>query len=408
MSPDDGAPTPLVHSAADSALGFYYQTFFALLILLNQTADDAAVAVERLDDVEIKADGHLLLYQLKHSISATPPDITLKSRALWKTLKLWVDLLPSVTLADTSFHLVAVGAIAADSPLTALVADGSDRDDLVAALVVEAQRVTEARAAAKKLGKALPHADRAPGCTAFLALGDTDRNNLIRRCRIVSGSAAIDKIEPMIANHLGLLPADQRPMVAQQLVQWWDRQIVQSLCGLRDRAVSRLELQHQIMTIVADIEQGKLSADFETVANPRDYQPDGMLARQIELVDGKSSDIDCAIREEWRAREQRAKWVSDNPAMKSRIGEYDDILKEAWSDEHRQMAEDCCDLGEAAKRSSGLKVLRWSHEGAHKSVQPIAAGWAAPYYVRGTYQVLAINRAVGWHPDYLDLLKDSE
>jgi hypothetical protein len=73
-----------VHSAADSALGFYYQTFFALLTLLNQTADDAAVAVERLDDVEIKADGHLLLYQLKHSISATPPDITLKSRALWK------------------------------------------------------------------------------------------------------------------------------------------------------------------------------------------------------------------------------------------------------------------------------------------------------------------------------------
>lgn len=72
------------------------------------------------------------------------------------------------------------------------------------------------------------------------------------------------------------------------------------------------------------------------------------------------------------------------------------------------MAEDCCDLDEAAKRSSGLKVLRWSHEGAHKSVQPIAAGWAAPYYVRGTYQVLAINRAVGWHPDYFDLLKDPE
>lgn len=406
MIPDNDAPASQSHSAADAALGFYYQTFFALLTLLGQTADDAAVAVERLDDVEINADGHLLLYQLKHSISTTPPDITLKSRALWKTLKLWVDLLPSVTLADTSFLLVAVGAIAAESPLTALLVDGEDRGELIAALVVEAQRVVDARVSARQLGKTLPYADRAPGCTAFLALSDTERSNLIRRCRIVAGSAAIDKIEPMIADHLGLLPASQRPMVAQQLVQWWDRQIVQSLCGLRGRTISRLELQHQIMMILADIEQGKLSVDFETVANPREYQPDGMLARQIELVDGKASDIDRAIREEWRAREQRAKWVSDNPAMKSRVSEYDAILNEAWLDEHRQMAEDCCGLDEATKRLSGLKVLRWSHEEAHRSVQPIAAGWAAPYYVRGTYQVLAINLAVGWHPDYLDLLKD--
>lgn len=408
MSQDDDASRFVVHSAADSALGFYYQTFFALLTLLGQTADDAAVAVERLDDVEIKADGHLLLYQLKHSISTTPPNITIKSKALWKTLKVWVDLLPSVTLADTSFHLVAVGAIAANSPLTALLVNGENRDELVAALVVEAQRVLDERSAAKKLGKALPHPERAPGCTAFLELGDTDRSNLIRRCRIMSGSASIDKIELMISNHLGILPAGQRPLVAQQLVQWWDRQIVQSLCGLRDRALSRVELQHQVMTIVADIEQSKLSADFETVANPLEYQPDGMLARQIELVDGKSSDIDRAIREEWRARQQRAKWVSDNPAMKSRIGEYDAILEEAWSDEHRQMAEDCSDLDEGAKRSAGLKILRWSHEGAHKYVQPIAGGWAAPYYVRGTFQVLAINRTVGWHSHYLDLLKDPE
>jgi hypothetical protein len=41
-------------------------------------------------------------------------------------------------------------------------------------------------------------------------------------------------------------------------------------------------------------------------------------------------------------------------------------------------------------------------------VRPIFEGWSAPYYVRGSYQVLAINRRVGWHPNFAALLGDEE
>jgi hypothetical protein len=99
----------VTHAAEAAMLGFYYQAFFALETLVAQSADDAAVAVERLDDLELNADGHALLYQLKHSISGTPPPITLKGRALWRTVKVWADILPTLTLADTTLHLVAVG-----------------------------------------------------------------------------------------------------------------------------------------------------------------------------------------------------------------------------------------------------------------------------------------------------------
>ena len=37
-------------------------------------------------------------------------------------------------------------------------------------------------------------------------------------------------------------------------------------------------------------------------------------------------------------------------------------------------------------------------------VRPIAHGWNAAYYVRGSYQVLAIDLKVGWHADYAKLL----
>src|ERR1700690_2992199 len=135
----------VAHSAAGAALGFYYQTFFALLTLLERDTDHAAIGIEQLDDIVLNANGETLLYQLKHSIIANPSPITLKSRALWRTLKVWIDALPSVTLSETTFHLVTVAGIPSGSPLTALASDDLDRNDLVKAMVEEARSVVDAR-----------------------------------------------------------------------------------------------------------------------------------------------------------------------------------------------------------------------------------------------------------------------
>ena len=396
------------HSAEAAALGFYYQAFFALLTLMAQETDNAAVGVEQLDDVDLKVDGHNLLYQLKHSISSAPPPITIKSKALWKTVKVWIDILPSLTLSETTLHLVTVAKLALESPLIVLMDKDTDRTALVEAMSQEAQRVLDARTAAAKAGKALPHADRVDGCSAFLALTETDRLNLLRRTLIQHGSPTVAAIEQNVAGYLKLLPPEQRPIVAMRLVEWWDRQIVYSLCGKRERVVSRSELQHQISAIVSDIEQDKLVPDFEVASPPKDYQPDGMLARQVKLVDGKVSDLSRAIREEWKAREQRAKWLNGSPAMAATINDYDLVLEEHWSDRHGQMVEECADLSHEGKCKSGLKILRWTHEEAPSVVRPIAMGWNAAYYVRGSYQVLAIDLKVGWHADYAKLLGDAE
>jgi hypothetical protein len=398
----------VAHSAEAAALGFYYQAFFALLTLMGQETDNAAVGIEQLDDVDLKVDGHNLLYQLKHSISNAPPPITLKSKALWKTVKVWVDILPMLTLSETTLHLVTVAKLGLDSPLIALTDLGTERAELVEAMSQEAQRVLDARAAAAKAGKPLPHGDRVDGCSAFLALTETERLNLLRRTVIQHGSPTVAAIEDNVAGYLKLLPPEQRPIVARRLVEWWDRQIIYSLCGKRERVVSRGELQHQISAIVSDIEQDRLVPDFEVASPPEDYQPDGMLARQIKLVDGKASDLSKAIREEWKAREQRAKWLNGSPAMAATINDYDLVLEEHWSDRHGQMVEECAELDHDVKCRSGLKILRWTHEEAPGVVRPIAMGWNAAYYVRGSYQVLAIDLKVGWHADYTKLLGDAE
>lgn len=399
-------PSTNIHTAEDAALGFYYQTYFAFLTLLQQSGDDAGVAIERLDDVELKVNGHLLLYQLKHSIKAVPPPITLKSRALWRTLKVWIDALFHIELAQTTMHLVAVGPMGAASPLNALLDLDADRDDLAAALVAEAQLVHDAREAAKAAGTKPPHGERADGCAAFLDLEPAVRSNLLRRILIQPHSPSIDQVEVLAAQHLNLIVPEHRAEVVKRLLGWWDIEVIHALCGKRDPILTRAELQAQITAVIADIESSTLQADFELLMPPNDYQPDGMVARQIKLVAGGNSDLAKAIREEWRAREQRAKWLNDNSAMGTVVSQYDRVLEEAWSDKHGQMVEDCSEGDDTVKRQRGLDMLRWTHDEAPARVRPIAEKWSVPYYVRGSYQVLAIDLRVGWHPEYVDLLKD--
>ena len=53
-------------------------------------------------------------------------------------------------------------------------------------------------------------------------------------------------------------------------------------------------------------------------------------------------------------------------------------------------------------------MLRWSYDVAHTEVRAFANNWSIGYYVRGTYQVLAIDLQVGWHPQFKQLLGKTE
>ena len=393
------------HSAEASALGFYYQALFALLVLFEQNTDDAAVSVEQLDDVQLSVNGRDLLFQLKHSLSDKPPSISVKTKALWRTMKAWIDVLPEISLPETTLHLITVGDVVEDDPLSTLLTSEPDRPALIQAMVTEAERVQSEREQAKSAGEKLPHADRSDGCNAFLALSESERASLCGCIRICPASPDISLIEDRVASGLNFLLPAQRSVVAKKLVEWWSRELIYSLCGRRDRVISRAELQEQISSTVAELEREHLSMDFELAEPPVDYQPNGMLTRQIQLVNGLEFDIKKAIREEWRARSQRSLWLDANAANSTKIGVYDQVLKEHWSDLHGTVKEECATQEADAKAEAGLKLLRWSHHQAPDAVRPIETGYNGSYYVRGSLQILAVNLEVGWHPDYEAHLK---
>jgi hypothetical protein len=395
------------HSAEAAALGFYFQSLYALHGILEQPHDDAAVCLERLDDVEFVSNGEPLLVQLKHSMSMKPAAVTLASPMLWRTFKAWIDVLPKIVLETTRFQLVTVAPIDTEGALACLTTELSDRESLHALLLQEAKRVLDAQEVAKLAGTPLPHADRVGGCSAFIYLDEATRRTLLSRISVRPGSDNIAAVSGNIENCLVNFPPPKRPILCRRLVEWWDLQVVFTLCGKRERFITKLEVQLKLAELAGEIERDELLPDFESALLPKDHVPDSVLTRQIELVGGTPSDVRVAVREEWRARSQRHKWMSERLDMASRIAKYDDLLHETWQDKHERMCEECDEVDDNHKRQRGHELLRWSYDLAHTEVRPFAPNWSATYYVRGTYQVLAIDLVVGWHPDFKTLLEPS-
>lgn len=396
MSNDAGT-----HSAEAAALGFYYQSLYALLALLESRKDDASIAVERLDDIQLVASGESLLSQLKHSMAQEPAPLTISSRNLWRTLKAWIDVLSKVVIEETTFQLITVAPLPASSPLSLFADLGSDRKPVQEALSAEATRVVLEHQHAKTSGiTPLPHADRVKECKAFLDLALETKANLLSRIIICPCSTNIAGIPKLVAEHLRNFPPAMRDGLATRLIEWWDLQILFSLCSRRERFIGAIEVQQKTSELAGEIERDELSADFLAVTYPDEHKPDSMLVQQIELVGGTASDLNIAVREEWRARSQRHKWVSDRLDMATEIDRYDGVLTEAWSDKHQRMIEDCSELPDEEKCSRGHQLLRWSLDKAHTEVPTFAPRWATTYYVRGSFQILAINLQVGWHPEY--------
>ena len=140
--------------------------------------------------------------------------------------------------------------------------------------------------------------------------------------------------------------------------------------------------------------------DFEFEPVPLSHEHDSMLESQISLVGGSQNSLRIAIREEWRARSQRHKWINFNLGMVAKINAYDLILKEAWGDKYGEICEDSSSCSDEELSLRGRGLLKWALTEAQSAVRPFAPNWSSPYYVRGSLQVLAINLQVGWHPNY--------
>lgn len=390
------------HAATDSALGYYYQGMYALLVLFDTADDQATVLLEADDDIE-KHDGATTLMQLAHSRGAPRP-LTIHSVKIWKTLRIWSS---KVRERDTLFVLVTVAAVEAATPLLGLTLAETEHLPACAALTAEAERVRNERELARAAGEPLPHEERWPGCEAYLDLTPAARESLVRRIRIIPNSPRLKDIDAQVATRLKpvTLPARRGPLV-QRLLEWWSLRCVRELLRSPPLGIQKAELQQCINDLQLALGEASLPNDFGQHNPPSGFAPGTTMRRQIELVAGGEARISRATQVWWQALEQRRRWLAENLATGTELNEFDTQLINAWRDRHGPMCDDCA-ADRLVPLDAGRHLLDWSHIHAPIEVSPIREHWTERFLVQGTYQELAEEKRVGWHPTFKKLLEEA-
>lgn len=388
----------VLHSAVDSAIGYYFQGAYALVRLLSIDDEDAAISIETLEDVVLEG-ANPTLHQLKHSLS--PGVLSEQNDGLWKTLRIWIEF---KNQENIRFQYVTTASIKHGCTLSELTKDNPDHALVLDALNKEAERVKASREKNTAEKKTPGFEDRWPGCESYLKLDSNDRLKLLRRIKIAPDSFSAADIKKEVEKRLATTPHTIKNKVAERLIEWWDRQTALSLLGKRERILRKSELLYQLQDI-SSILHGKdgLSDDFSHLSPPVGTEPSRKLRQQIELINGSDRLLKRATVEHWRARNQRDRWISEGLPVIDSLNRFDEKLIEEWRDRHEELREKV-QANEQDATTGGRALLEWTHRDAPKELPPIRHDWSQPHLVRGSYQMLAERVSVGWHPDFASLM----
>ncbi len=390
---------PADHNAVDSTLGYNFQTLHGLVVLL-QASDDESVTLELSDDITLHhsparfTNHNETRFQVSHSTRSNLPEVTIKSPKLWKTFRIWAaEYDPSeryflLTCAPVSLELICLTAPA-------------DRSSLQAALETEAAFVINDNEQGTH-----EHRDRVQGCRAFLTLNPSLRADLLARVTLcVDGPNILDVDRVLDGQLRNIARPEKRSIIIRRLREYWMNRACLSLTGEAPRHIKKSELQECLENLANEVLGTGLPDDYGVQQPPSNILTPDIMRRQIEIVNGGIKRINRAKTAHWKSRNQRQKWLEDDVSMASRLNQLDQKLIDAWKDRHGPMCDDCAATKNAEKQQHGCKLLDWSHNDAPQWPITIGRGPVPPFVTQGSYQDLANQLSVGWHPDFETLLE---
>ena len=384
-------------SAADSALGYIYQARLGLLWALKRLKDssDFDVSLETIDDVTFESNGRPdELLQTKHHL-ARPAALTDASPDLWKSLRVWfVGASSNVISAKTDLYLVTTSASGVGSAASKLRQHNRDVASALAALEATAQTSSSQ--------------ENAPAYAAFLAASVPERRAILERVVILDRTSTIEDLsEELKAELFWATERRHQDAFLQYLEGWWLRRVVTQLARIdvRDRILGE-ELESQMSDLRDQFKQDSLPIADDLL----NFSPDDaaiaahettMFVRQLGLAKAGNRRVAAAIRDYYRAFEQRSRWLRHDLLMVGDLATYERRLVQEWELVFEAARDDLGNSAvDQAKEAAGRKVLEW----AERICIPIRPAVTEPFVTRGSLHILADDLRVGWHTEFQDRL----
>jgi hypothetical protein len=388
---------PNTHDAAQSAVGYLYQSQWPLLELIRRAGEqqpDLALTLELHDDVSWEQEGTATeLLQVKHHIGRQG-GLGDKSVDLWKTLDVWMDAHPPADPMGPVLTLVT----------TSVAAEGS----VAAHLRPLPRSAAEARKLLDSAAKSSDNATTAATRQRYLQLEEADRDVFVGRIYVLDGAPqAGSSLEDAVRAALILaLPLGHEDEFLEQLWGWWHREAIALL--RKDRAtVSCMDVRMKVQAIADGYKPDNLPTLVEredvTIDLEQTYG-DHVFVEQLRWIAHTATTLQKAMVDYYRAYVQRARWVDRDLIEMGELESFEENLADEWERAFDAMI---VGLGETAneetKQQAGHALFQ---QVSNQTVVKVRERYAEQFFTRGQLHSFADVGRLGWHPEFEDRLKE--
>jgi len=386
--------------AGPSLLGYLYQCRVALLFTLRKTKRDPGlqISIERFDDVSFdEGDSPLERIQAKHHVNRAG-SLSDRSSDLWKTLRVWMHGIAENTLDPTTTTLTLLTTSKAEPGTAASYLRQEDRD------VAKALQILGQIAKDDKSKQDHPNHS---AYVAFDTLKPSDRARLFESISIIDAAPQIAEVRIKIEDvvHYAVEPKHEAGFV-DRLEGWWFRKVIAHLSGASADPIFGQEIEAQIGYIREQYQAESLTIDFFNQEPPEGVDASNdrrIFVEQLRLIAVSNPRIADAIRDYYRAYQQRSLWLREDQLVLDELDSYETRLVDEWRRYKDQLTENLKDPNnDSEKVQLGRALFNWMHTEADIPIRPRCR---EPYVQRGSFHMLADESRLGWHPDFVERLQ---
>lgn len=375
--------------ASASATGYLYQCRYALLLGLQAiaTRPELLLNIEKFDDISFSdGEGPVAQIQAKHHVSKKG-DLTDASEDLWGTLRVWSEQVAKdhEKAFQTAFILTTTATAPTGSAASFLRAAARDPEEARTLLLNVAAKSTNKK--------------NAPAYLAFTSLAEPLQQGLLNAVSILDRSANIADVWDELCQAVRLaVPKEHVAQLVERLEGWWFGRMTRILLSGSDVPV--LAIDSKLDELREEFSRSRLPVEFGSAQPPRSIVADldkRPFVAQLRRVNVGAQRIEWAIRDYYRASEQRSKWAREQLTLDGEVEQYEQDLIEAWQPRFAAMVDNLpilCD--EKIKAASGQKLYQWAEQDALLPLRSLAQR----FLTHGSFHILANRHAVGWHPEF--------
>ena len=386
-----------VGDASASQLGNQYQLLLALCSFLPIALEDPANALiyERIDDHAIVSDQTLVeSAQTKHHESAG--NLTDYSPDFWRTIEIWLDISAQEVAGDSTRFTLTTTHHAAPGSGISYLSDNSSRN------------VSSARASLEIAALKCSNTQCRGGIAAFSALTQPERLDFLQRCYILTGSPNTEQLRNEIFQQLrfGVKPSHVGAAY-HRLLGWWSDRVQHHLEKRPSDRIRGSDFQNHYYDLLEQFRDTNLPID-EAIAQFDSVELVDVAGHhfvaQLELIALQAPALRVAILDYYKAYTQRVRWLQDDLIYTGDLDRYERRIRNEWQAHfsittesfHRDSSPS--DLIDAGKTFYKDFVV-----GRNDPIRPLCT---EGFVYRGTCHILADDLTIGWHPEFINRLRD--